>query len=208
MGRIEVVGNPLFDSLARPRQWNADGQYWLWVTRPHVSQKCCSPSRLPREGLDIFAGLCQALRQTPGTRLLIKPHFYDYSALYAEAAAERGLADRIELTDTDLHQLLPAAKVVISEDSTAGMEAMFWGKALVHAHLAASPATVRFAESGAALAACSIAAVPDAVTAAEGLSHADRDRMFEAQRFFLDRHAGPCDGRSTERCVELIRSLA
>jgi hypothetical protein len=37
---IQVTGNPEFDRLHLPERIDTDGDYWLWVTRPHAPNKC------------------------------------------------------------------------------------------------------------------------------------------------------------------------
>jgi len=200
-----VTGNPAFDARALPSRLNNEGAYWLWLTRPHAPDKCYAPSRRPSEGLEILESLMAALRERPSGRLIIKPHPYDYAELYRDrAVADPGLAARIEVSNRPIEELVPGAGAVISEDSTAGMEAMFWGKPLVLAHFAPSSPATPFVESGAALPGFSDRQLRENAARAGHLSGEERKRMLEGQRAFLLDHAGPCDGQAARRAREFV----
>ena len=83
------------------------------------------------------------LHESHSVRILDLPSL-DFSRLEGKAGVEivRG---------GSIHGLLSESSVVITEDSTAGMEAMFWGKVLIHAHFAQSPPVMPFVEYGASL---------------------------------------------------------
>jgi hypothetical protein len=205
--RIQVTGNPEFDHLRLPDRMTVNGQNWLWVTRPHRPEKCYSPSRQPQEGLEILAAIASALKRSPHARLVIKPHPYDYADLYQEYINQQQLSDRAEISTASVQSLLPQASLVISEDSTAGLEAMFWGKLLIHAHFAACKPTLPFAAYGAALPAYSAELLQSALEHAPFLTAIERDRMLEGQRHFATDYAGLCDGQAHERMLALISEV-
>ncbi len=202
--RIAVTGNPQYDQFGLPEAMNPGGDYWLWVTRPHASVKCYSPSRSPREAVDILEALLDALEGSSDKRLLIKPHPRDAIPLLEEILAARGLGERAQIVDAPPLELIPHASVVISEDSTAGMEAMFLGKPLVHAHFAPTPPTMAFVGYDAALPGFDAAQLARSIASAEQLDSADQAHMLDGQRRFLQDHAGPCDGRAAQRVREFI----
>jgi hypothetical protein len=204
---LAVTGNPEYDGLrpaAAPADTTGD---WLWVTRPHAPAKCYAPSRSVLEGVRILDALTEALRDFPGRRLLIKPHPYDSVEALRAAAAAGGMGDRIEFVDTPPMALYPRVGVVISEDSTAGMEAMFFGRALVHAHFAPARPTLPFADYGAGLAGFDPAGLRAALAAACTADEAKRGAMHAGQARFLRDFAGPCDGQSAARVLAFLRSL-
>lgn len=205
--RISVTGNPAYDHLRFPMKVNQNGAYWLWLTRPHSPEKCYAPSRLPDEGARILRALLHALTEQPDERLIIKPHSYDYCEYYRREIERSGMQDRVRVTDDNIHRLIPDSTIVITEDSTAGMEAMFWGKPLVHAHFAESVPTVPFVPYGAALPGF----CPDELVASlikvKQLTQAETREICEAQRAFLSGFAGPCDGRSGDRVVGLVHDI-
>jgi len=205
--RIRVVGNPQFDSLRLPEAIDGCGSYWLWLTRPHTPEKCYAPSRSPEEGLAILKGLMKALDRHPDARLLIKAHPYDYPAKYLEIVAQSEYADRIKITQRDLQELFSDAAVVITEDSTAGMEAMFWGRPIVHAHFAPSEPTMPFVEYGAALPGFSEHQLMDSIASIHLMNLEDLQQFHDGQIKFLTDFAGPCDGQASDRVVSFIADV-
>jgi Capsule polysaccharide biosynthesis protein len=202
-----VTGNPEFDHLRLPEALDLSGNYWLWVTRPHRPEKCFSPSRSPQEGLDILAALAKALKRSPTARLLIKPHPADYADRYQAFIAEQGLGDRIEIVQSNVQLLLAGASCVISEDSTAGLEALFFGKVVVHAHFAASKPTLPFVQFGAALPGYSAELLEDSLKRAAQLTSIEQDTLLKAQRQFIQDYAGNCDGQAHQRVFSRIAAL-
>ena len=204
---IEVVGCPDFDHFRLPEHIDTSGSYWLWVTRPHISERCYAPSRRPEEGLEIFKSLLEALSLMPNERLIIKPHPFDYWGIYSDYIASSNVADRVELSSSNIHDLIPKASVVISEDSTAGLEAMFYGKVVLHAHFAETKPTMRFLEYGAALPGYSTEMILDSLKQIQHLSQGDKRKILQGQQAFLTNHAGPCDGQSTSRFCSFISDV-
>lgn len=201
---ISVTGNPEYDHLRLPDRLDPSGQYWLWVTRPHAPHKCYAPSRHPNEALAILDAVLKALRSVPDARLVIKPHPIDCIGAYQARLANEPLASRVEISSQSLHTLFPQASTVITEDSTAGLEAMFWGKPLVHAHFTASKPAVPFVEYGAALPAYSDEMLQAALDRSQTLTPPEQEQLLQAQRYFLQDFAGPCDGQAAQRVVALV----
>ena len=152
----------------------------------------------------ILEGLFDSLRELKDALLVIKAHPYDASDLYTKAIEDAGMSDRVRLVDTPPHELFQEASVVITEDTTAGMEAMFDGKIIVHAHFAPTDPTVDYVGYGAALAGRSREQLRESLRNVAHLSRAGRDDMHRAQHKFLHDHAGPCDGRAEERVRSFI----
>jgi len=205
---LSITGNPAWDPFRPPASVSLKGDAWLWVTRPHRPDKCYAPSRLCGEGLDLLEALLDALEANPARTMQIKPHPYDYPSLYAAVIAARGMQNRVALTDMPVLDLLPQARVVITEDSTAGLEAMLFGKPLVHAHFAPSAPTAAFSEHGAALPALTHEGLGEALARMEAFSDADCAAMHAHQRRYLEAHAGPLDGGAMPRVAEALRALA
>ena len=227
LSQIEVTGNPRYDSVSVPSDWSvdlsadlsnrqpgsqsdslrSDGNRWLWVTRPHSPYKCYSPSRLPSEGLDILEALLMALEQNKTAELMIKPHPFDYADLYAEKIEAWGLGDRVTISQASLQSLFPEADIVISEDSTAAMEAMFYSKVLIHAHFAASAAVLPLVDYAAALPAHNAKMLQTSLGLAARLSTEDRENMLAGQRNFVQDYAGLLDGKAAWRVTSLIEQV-
>jgi hypothetical protein len=204
---IQVTGNPEFDHLHLPEKIDTDGDYWLWVTRPHVPNKCHLPSRHCYEGVDILKALLVALEKSPSYRLTIKPHPFDYIDLYRELVDSHKLGDRVEITNASVQSLLPRASIVISEDSTTGLEAMFFGKVVIHSHFADSPPVMPFVKYGAALPGHSPEEIWDSLQRGQQLTTIEQNNMLRGQVNFLRDYNGPCDGNSYQRFSSFISSV-
>ena len=205
--QIQVTGNPRYDAQRPPKSLHPSGNQWLWVTRPHGPEKCYLPSRSPQEGLNILTALIAALRQNPSARLAIKPHPFDYIDLYAAEIKKQQMSDRIALTRESLDQQIPKANIVISEDSTAALEAMFFGKILIHAHFAPSPPVLPLVQYSAALPANTPELLQDSLSKATALSAEQANQLFTGQRSFIRDYAGPLDGQATQRVSTLIKRV-
>jgi len=202
--QIEVTGSPEFDSLQLPTQLCAGGDHWVWATRPHGSNKCLLPSRHPQEGAEILAALIAALKTHESAHLTIKPHPLDYIELYTAALERQGMRDRVTFSDEPLQTVLQSADIVISEDSTAALEAMFFGKIIIHVHFASSPPVLPLAVYGAALAADSHATLQTAMSRALSLDANERQQLQTGQHRFIQDYAGELDGQACERVTALI----
>lgn len=204
---IQVTGNPEFDRLHLPERIDMDGDYWLWLTRPHTPSKCYLPSRHCYEGVDILKALLVALKNSPSSRLKIKPHPCDYKDLYQELVDSYKLGDRVELTNASVQSLMPRASIVISEDSTTGLEAMFFGKVIIHAHFADSPPVMPFVNYGAALPGFSPEEIWNSLQRGQQLTTIEQNNLLQGQINFLRNYSGPCDGNSLQRFSSFISSV-
>ncbi|MBD1823571.1 hypothetical protein H6F51_13870 [Cyanobacteria bacterium FACHB-DQ100] len=202
--QIQVNGNPEYDSFSLPHQIDLAGCYWLWATRPHCPEKCYSPSRHPQEGIQILEALLTALARLPQARLVIKPHPLDQIDLYQSYLDEHCLADRVAISTESVRSLLPEATVVISEDSTIGLEAMFFGKIVIHAHFAASEPVLPLVQYGAALPGYSPQMLQTALQTLEQLS--DTQLLAAGQRRFIQEFAD-YTGQAQERVTAMIRGV-
>jgi hypothetical protein len=204
---IQVTGNPHYDGFRLPEHIDLNGNDWLWVTRPHTPEKCQSPSRHVLEGVQILEALLIALQQHPKARLVIKPHQSERVELYRSLIEQYQLSDRVEITTTNIHALFPQARVVISEDSTAGLEAMFFGKIVIHAHFAVSSPTVPFVEYGAALPGFSVQQLQESLHQALSLPSSAQETMLEGMCHFLQDYVGSLDGKACERVTCFISEI-
>lgn len=209
--RYVVTGNPEFDRRHRASRLARGGAYWLWVTRPHGSDKCYLPSRWPDEGCLILKALLAALAESPVKKLLIKPHPYDTINLYREmldAPEHKKVVKRVSIVGGDIWKFLPEAETVISEDSTAGLEAMLAGKPVVHVHFADSPPAMPFAEWGGAYPAVDASSLGVALRKIESMNESELAAMEAGQRRTLEALAGPDDGSAAQRVASLVDELA
>ncbi|NJR49035.1 MAG: hypothetical protein HC780_05125 [Leptolyngbyaceae cyanobacterium CSU_1_3] len=205
--KIQVNGNPEYDHLTLPTQLDRSGDYWLWATRPHRPEKCYIPSRNSQEGIQILEALLAALARSPSSHLVIKPHPLDDLELYQSYIQGHSACDRVVLSSEPVRSLFPEARVVISEDSTIGLEAMFFGKIVIHAHFAASEPVMPFVSYNAAFPGYSSKMLQMALEEVEQLSEAQQHQLFAGQRRFLEDYAGVCDGQAQARVAALIQGV-
>jgi UDP-N-acetylglucosamine 2-epimerase len=194
--QIVVTGNPQYDHLRFPKKLNIDGNYWLWATRPHSPEKCYLPSRNPHEAIDILEALLLALQKSPLSRLIIKPHKSDNPEIYQEYLANRNFGEQVMIVSSNIQLLMLEASVVISEDSTVGLEAMIFGKVVIHIHFAKSQPVMPFVKYGAALPAYSAKMLQDSLAQAGCLTKTEQEDIFQKQHNFLCDYVGLLDGHA------------
>lgn len=204
---ISVTGNPEYDQFRPPTKINSVGNYWLWLTRPHTPEKCYAPSRTPDEGLALLNALIDAVKKLPGARLVIKAHPYDYSALYERIVLDQGLQGVVEISGQTVHELIPHASLVITEDSSAGLDALFAGKPLVHAHFAESAPAMPFVEYGAALSGFTREQLVESILCISALDYKQTQGFLAGQIEFIRDFAGPCDGNAGKRFVQYVGEI-
>ena len=205
---LEVTGYPEHDALRLPRRLDSSGHGLLWVGRPHHPSKCYTPSRRPAEGSNLLRCLSRAASDLGRGPLVVRPHPYDFTLMQQWLdelpRAERGL---VTLSAQPVERLMARARVVLTEDSTAGLDAMFLGKPLVHVGLGDRPPVVPFVESGAALGGFSEDELRSSLARITSFGPAEQALMLEGQRCFLRAHAGPCDGRAGARLSAFLKEL-
>lgn len=206
---LHVTGNVEYMGRRPPEHAAPAGSCWLWVTRPHDPMKCFAPSRLPREGLDIFEGLLDLLSLPAhrSARLVIKPHPTDLVEPYRERLKTDGARERVSIVSGSLDQLLPEASLVFAEDSTAAMDAMFHGKPLIHVHFAPSVPVLPIVSYGAGLPGRDRSMLEDSVDRVMAFTGDDWRNLIEGQRAFLADFAGPLDDSQAERSLALVHQV-
>jgi CDP-glycerol glycerophosphotransferase (TagB/SpsB family) len=155
----------------------------------------------------ILKALLEALKKSPSSRLMIKPHPFDYADLYRELVDSYKLGDRVEITNANVQSLFPRASIVISEDSTTGLEAMFFGKVVIHAHFADSQPVMPFVDYGAALPGYSPEEIWDSLQRGQLLTIIEQNNILQGQINFLRDYIGSCDGNSHQRILAFILSV-
>jgi hypothetical protein len=145
-----VVGNFLL-AANQPNTSLKTNVEVLYVSRPHKPIKCYSPSRNHMEGEQIVEALLLFLKNNKEVRLTIKPHPMDASERYVDLIENEGLENRVTITNKTLAVILQDATIVVTEDSTAGAEAMKHHITVVHAHFAKSTPVLPFVSYKSAL---------------------------------------------------------
>jgi len=153
-----------------------------------------------------FAQLVVAVEQSPGVRLIVKPHPAELSAPYQAVLHECG-STRVSLAPAgaELVELLLAADALVTVESLSAIEALALGRPVIVLNMPTNLGAL--VESGAAL---GVAAGQDPRPAIEvALGHSEaRERLEAARQAYLTAVAGGLDGQATARIVALLRDTA
>lgn len=144
----KVIGNFLLQDLEQ--KGATVSNELLFITRPHRPIKCYSPSRSFEEGKNILESVLEFMKRDSSLKLIIKPHPMDLVDAYQESIEKYKMEDRVEISFDALPNLLLKAKIVITEDSTAGVEAMYFKLPIIHAHFAKTCPVLPLVENNAA----------------------------------------------------------
>jgi len=148
-----VIGNFLSPTIVQSNKESRKSfsKRIVFITRPHMPVKCYSPSRNYLEGVQILKSILEVMITSKSIKLIIKPHPMDDSNLYIELIDKMNLSNQVELSTEKISKVLKEASIVVTEDSTAGVEALTYNLPCIHAHFANCKPVLPFVEYGAAL---------------------------------------------------------
>jgi UDP-N-acetylglucosamine 2-epimerase len=181
---IEVVGNMFLDNVVSNKK-NKDEQTILFITRPHKSIKCYSPSRNHLEGVEILKTILEFMAINNDTKLIIKPHPMDNYLLYEECIFGSGMEARIKITNENLQNIFPKVNLIVTEDSTAGAESMFYKLPCIHAHLAKTEPVLPLVKYGSALPGNTKDKLKESLISSFKLSKKEYEKMKKGQEYFI-----------------------
>jgi len=142
-----------------------------------------------------------ALAQEAGIRLLMRLHpVDDISEVARKEWEKRGVV----FAHGPLYEWLAAARVVVTQASTVGLEALIADRPLVILNLTHQPDLIPFVSEGVAVGARSQEEVLPALRTALQ-RHAETR---EARRRFIQRYAHAVDGRSASRLADFVDDIA
>lgn len=174
------------------------------VTRPHASHKCYAPSRQHDSGTKLLEHVVEFMLKNPSCFLRIKLHPYDLKSLYNKVL-EALPTHRYQLFEGSIAELYAQSTHVISEDSTAGVEAFLFGHPVLHAYLDLAKPVMPLADSGAALPGHSEAQLRSNLQRLLHLSEGETQNMRDAQQDYLAQYYQLGE---TQRTVDLIKQIA
>jgi len=209
---LEVTGSPKFDALLETaRSWDrealrrelgagADEKLIVVASRYR-------PIRDTHQSIgSAFAGLVAAVEQTPGIRMLVKPHPAEPADEYRADLARAG-ARRVALTDPgrELLELLHAADALVTVESLSAVEALVLDRPVL---ILNSPTNLgEMVERGVALS-VDEGGNPAPALRALLFDQPTRRRLAEARSRYLEDVARGVDGSATRRIVSLLRRTA
>jgi CDP-glycerol glycerophosphotransferase (TagB/SpsB family) len=112
----------------------------------------------------------------------------------------------VEDKDVDLYDLIQASRIVITQWSTVGLDAMLFGKDVTTVNMLGPKDPLGYAESGAAI---GVYKEDDLVHAIENALYNEevRRKLAEARKKFIYEHAYKQDGKASKRVVDLVMQM-
>jgi hypothetical protein len=146
--KIEVLGNIFIDNSLINRTSGIKNTI-LFLTRPHRPIKCYSPTRNHIEGITILNVILNFMEVNRELTLTMKLHPMDDVKSYEKLVLP--FEDRVKFSSESIYELCAKTNVLITEDSTAGAEALYFDLPCIHAHFASSKPVLPFVDYGCAL---------------------------------------------------------
>jgi hypothetical protein len=151
--------------------------------------------------------LLSALCRLKDTQLIIKADPYEDLEPYKKMISCDGYCKTICLKNFNIYTLIYICDLVITLDSTVGLEAMFFDKPLIAVNLTKREDRVPYAKNGAAIGVYResdlIPAIKTALTDNEAIAQLKNKR-----EKFIEDYAYALDGRAGERILSFIRNYA
>lgn len=211
--KFEIVGNPSFDALLgwRPkisrdelyRKLNLDLNKGIIL---FVTQQINKFSSFWTNDLFLVMAdkLLEAIRQFPTMQLVIKVDPYEDVAPYRNRILKNSHNNAIAVRDFEIYTLIYFSDLVMTLDSTVGLEAMIFDKPLITFNFTKRKDRVPYAEKGAAIGVYHeqdlIFAIKEALTDLEKIS-----QLKSGRAKFLEEYAFKLDGKDRERILNLCR---
>lgn len=211
--RFEVTGNPRFDMFIN------------WVPRLSKRELCERLNLDENKGIVLFVTqqvnkfssfwtddtfwaitdkLLETMRQFPDKQLLIKADPYERLAPYTERISVGSYINAVAVRDIDIYTLIYFSELVITQDSTAGLEAMILDKPLITVNLTKREDRVPYSGKGAALGVYEEVDLPSAIEKA--LTDQEINLKLKISRSaFLEEYAYKIDGKANERISSLLK---
>jgi hypothetical protein len=206
--QLVVTGQPRLDALLSPgpplTRTEVLSRLGLDPSRPIWT---VAPDPEPREVRHAMTEMIDSIAsEFPVPQVIVRPHPDDDDSHYAGRLASWIGEGRIALgIELDAASLLAASDLVFVGQSTLGLEAMVLGRPVVVLDPCRSFEFVPYVREGAAPVVHEAAELVPVIT---GLLGPDRIRFEDGRKSFVERYASAADGRSTDRVVDLIGTMA
>ena len=157
-------------------------------------------------GRKVLIGVLNAVRQFPGTQLLIRAHPGEPISTYRSIAKEVGAGDVVVFKKPHDFDSIRACDILITQYSTLGLEAMIAGKPVITILLSSGPNTNSYTESGAAIGVNRTEDIAPAIEDALN-NRAVQERLALNREKFIYDQAYKLDGKASERVAGLIEGM-
>jgi UDP-N-acetylglucosamine 2-epimerase len=179
-----VIGNVLL-SKQNTKKSSDVTKTIVFATRPHKAIKCYSPSRSHIEGVEILQVILDVIKLNNELSVILKLHPMDSKDAYVNVIKHNNLEHRVIISNEKLNTVFEKASVIITEDSTAGAEAMFFEKPCIHAHFANSDPVLPFVKYGSAFPGFSKEELMLSLTKALSVNDAELNEIKRNQKNFI-----------------------
>ena len=218
--KIVVTGEARFDAIVS-RDWSAETTEAFAALNLGAEDRVvlflpdsftrASDALSAQDHREVVSSVIGAVKQIDARsdvtcRLVIKLHYATSMTQFHDLLPESLLEDVRIVQGVDLYPLLSGCDVAITSASTAGLEALLFGKPLITVNLTTHPDLYNYASSGAALGVNR----PDdmeEVLAQALFDDATRTHLVQSRERYLEDQVYRLDGRSTERVAQVISSL-
>ena len=208
-GKLILVGNPKFDAILNASAWQDRARVYKQIGGTATGHIFVVTTYLIAPGTkEWIQALVRQLRKLdPDTfTLIIRPHPDEGAEIYEQILTEQGLGRAIVSKDIPLYTLLNACDVVFTTISATGSEAVLFDKPLISINLLGGDLAVRYDLAGVALYVTKEEEILPAIDAV--LNGEEQSELRLARKRFQKRCAYKLDGKSSERFVEVTRTLA
>lgn len=156
---------------------------------------------------DIFRKkLLDFFKAAPQYQLIIKIHPYEDENVYKRALKGYGLSNVRLVRDINIFELIAHSDLLLTKNSTTGLEAMIFDKPLITIELSKRRDQVPYGEKGAAISIHSVEEIVDAIKSS--LDDIKAKELLRANRLkFVDNFAYKIDGKASVRVVNKIDEI-
>jgi len=211
--KFEITGNPRFDKLSN---WKPPLSKQLLCKRLNLdankeiilfaTQQINKFSSFWTDDLFwiLTDKLLETMQQFPDKQLIIKVDPYEDLVPYKERLFARSYNNAVAVKDIDIYTLIYFSELVMTQDSTVGLEAMLFGKPLVTVNFTKREDRVPYFGKGAALGVYKEADLPSAIEK----TLADKETILKlkiGRSAFLEEYAYKIDGKANERILNLLK---
>lgn len=163
-----------------------------------------SSYRTRDENRVLLESVLKAMKEFPGTQLVVKLHPFDSGIMYNKVLNEYGGKRTIIVKDVDIFELISICDALITFSSTVGLEAMILDKPVITVNLGKRKDVLPFAERGAALGVYREEDISKALRAALE-DEAVQGQLSEGSKKIVAYYVHKLDGRSSERVVNIMQ---
>jgi len=203
--KIIVTGSPRYDSLIKKEGFKSkEDIYLLFNLKPEDKIVVYATNVMPEQEL-MFTALAKACNEL-NLKLILALHPADKEQFYANICTKNNWQLLVSKDFANLFSLINYSEVFVTKASTVAIEAMIIEKPIITMNFTTAPDRLPFAKLGAAI---GVYRPEDLKNAVEEILTKEniKSNLKKKAEEFLEDYIYSLDGKSTERVVNLIKSL-